>query len=141
VHVPRDRYVEILRALRDEGFDMCVDLTVVDHLTNDRRRLPTAVEKERYEVVVNLVSMHDRRRLRVRAAVPADDPVIPSLFELWPGTEALEREAWDLFGIRFEGHPDLTRILMPDDWEGHPLRKDYAVGRIPVQFRGAPQPR
>ena len=70
--------------------------------------------------------------------MPAADPILPSLFEIYPGTEAMERETYDLFGIVFTGHPDLTRILMPDDWEGHPLRKDYAVGRIPVQFKATP---
>jgi len=79
--------------------------------------------------------------VRVRVQVPADEPWAPSLFELHPGTEAMEREAYDMFGIVFRGHPDLSRILMPDDWEGHPLRKDYGVGRIPVQFKGAPQNR
>ena len=73
--------------------------------------------------------------------VPEAEPVLPSLFDLWPGTEAMEREAFDLFGIRFDGHPDLTRILMPEDWIGHPLRKDYDTGRIPVQFKGAPEAR
>jgi NADH-quinone oxidoreductase subunit C len=73
--------------------------------------------------------------------VPADDAVLPTLFDLYPGTEAMEREAYDLMGVVFEGHPDMTRILLPEDWEGHPLRKDYGVGRVPVQFKDAPGPR
>jgi NADH-quinone oxidoreductase subunit C len=73
--------------------------------------------------------------VRLRVQVPDEEPVVPTLWELYPGTEALEREVFDMFGIVFEGHPDPTRILMPEDWEGHPLRKDYAVGRIPVQFK------
>ena len=68
--------------------------------------------------------------------MPGGDPVVPSLFDVHPGTEAPEREVFDLFGIRFDGHPDLTRILMPEDWVGHPLRKDYGIGSIPVQFKG-----
>jgi NADH-quinone oxidoreductase subunit C len=79
--------------------------------------------------------------VRIRVQVPADDPVVPTLFDLYPGTEAMEREAYDLLGVVFDGHPDMTRILLPEDWEGHPLRKDYGVGRVPVQFKGAPGPR
>jgi NADH-quinone oxidoreductase subunit C len=79
--------------------------------------------------------------VRVRVQVPDTDAVVDSLFGLYPGVEAMEREAYDLFGIVFAGHPDMTRILMPEDWEGHPLRKDYGVGRVPVQFKGAPGPR
>ncbi len=86
---------------------------------------------------MNLLDLRQARRLRVRVQVPESEPVVPSLFDIWPGTEAMEREAFDMFGIRFEDHPDLTRILMPEDWIGHPLRKDYAEGRIPVQFKGA----
>ena len=72
----------------------------------------------------------------MRVQVPADDPTLPTLFDIHPGTEAMEREAFDMFGISFTDHPDLSRILMPEDWEGHPLRKDYEVGSIPVQFKG-----
>ena len=99
------------------------------------------VVRERYEVVVSLLCHTNRDRLRLRVQIPADDAACPSLFEVHPGTEAMEREVYDLFGIRFDGHPDLTRILMPEDWQGHPLRKDEAKGRIPVQFKGVPQGR
>ncbi len=85
--------------------------------------------------MVSLISHRDRDRLRLRIQVPENDPTMPSLFEVHPGTDAMEREVFDLFGISFEGHPDLPRILMPEDWTGHPLRKDYAVGAIPVQFK------
>ena len=104
-------------------------------------RSPTGVDPERFEVVVNLLSLSAKRRARVRVQVPEADPVVATLFDLYPGTEAMEREAFDLMGIVFAGHPDLTRILMPEDWEGHPLRKDYGVGRVPVQFKEAPGPR
>ena len=79
--------------------------------------------------------------MRVRVQAGDREPRVASLFGVYPGTEAMEREAFDLLGILFDGHPDLTRILMPEDWEGHPLRKDYAVGRVPVQFKEAPGPR
>ena len=116
---------------------MCLDVCGVDYLTYEADRgLPEAVQPERFEVVVTLISHADRNRLRIRVQVPADDATCPSLFDVHPGTEAMEREAFDLYGIAFEGHPDLTRILMPEDWEGHPLRKDEAIGRIPVQFKG-----
>ena len=94
------------------------------------------IEPERFEVVVNVLSMEPPRRVRVRVQVPESVSTVPTLFGLWPGTEAMEREVWDMFGIAFDGHPDLTRILMPEDWVGHPLRKDEAIGRIPVQFKG-----
>jgi NADH-quinone oxidoreductase subunit C len=132
---PIDEYLRVVEALRDEGFTLCVDVTAVDHLTHPGRTLPDGVTPERYEVVVNLLSLERRERVRVRVQVPHGDPVVPSLFALHPGTEAPEREVYDMFGIAFDGHPDLTRILMPEDWEGHPLRKDFAIGRIPVQFK------
>jgi NADH-quinone oxidoreductase subunit C len=138
VHVPREQLADVVMELRDEhGFNMCIDVTAADYVAYEApRRLPPEVEPERFEIVVNLLSMRDRKRLRVRVQVPEDDPVVPSLFDVHPGTEAMEREVYDMFGIRFTDHPDLSRILMPEDWIGYPLRKDYPVGRIPVQFKG-----
>ncbi len=142
VHVGREDLVGLVRTLRDEGWLMCLDVTAVDHLTNTATRvLPEGIAPGRFEVVVLLINHREPARLRLKVQVPEDDPTVPSLFEVHPGTEALEREVFDMFGIAFEGHPDLTRILMPEDWVGHPLRKDYAVGRIPVQFKGDPGPR
>ena len=137
----RAQYLDVVGALRAGGFETCADLCGVDYLSHPGRALPDGVAAERFEVVVNLLSLSQVRRVRVRVQVPADDAEVPSLFDLYPGTEAMEREAYDLFGIVFTGHPDMTRILLPEDWEGHPLRKDYGVGRVPVQFKGAPGPR
>ncbi len=137
----RAGYHGAVEAAREAGFEMCADLCAVDYLTHPGRRLPPEVSPERFEVVAQLVSIATRRRLKVRVQVPEDDPRVDSLWDLYPGVEAMEREAFDMFGVRFEGHPDLTRILMPEDWEGHPLRKDYGVGRVPVQFKEAPGPR
>jgi NADH-quinone oxidoreductase subunit C len=131
----REQYLELMTTLRDEGFNFCADVCGADYLSHDGRTVPAEVQLERFEVIVNLVSFEQRRRLRVRVQIPESDPTLPSLFGLWPGTEAMEREVWDMFGVAFTGHPDLTRILMPEDWEGHPLRKDYAIGRVPVQFK------
>lgn len=137
LHPTRESYLDLVTALRDEGFDMCVDLCAVDYLAHPGRVLPEGIAAERFEVVVDLLSLQQRRRTRVRVQVPESDPRVISLFGLYPGTEAMEREAYDLMGIHFDGHPDLSRILMPEDWEGHPLRKDYSVGRVPVQFKAA----
>ena len=141
VHVERSNYLEIVTALRDDGYAFCSDVTAVDYLLAIDRPMAAGVSPERFEVVVSLLNMQEGKRIRVRAQVPESEPTLPTLFDLFPGSEALEREVYDLFGIVFEGHPDLTRILMPDDWEGHPLRKDYPIGRIPVQFKEAPGPR
>jgi NADH-quinone oxidoreductase subunit C len=132
---------DVVAALKDEGFDLCLDVTAADYLLHADRRLPAGVTPERFEVVINLLSLEQIARVRVRCQVPDSNPVLPSFTDLYAGTDAPEREVYDMFGIVFEGHPDLTRILMPEDWEGHPLRKDYAVGRIPVQFKEAPGPR
>jgi NADH-quinone oxidoreductase subunit C len=136
--VPREQYLKVVKALLADGYEMASDLTGVDYLLIPKRALPEGITPERFEVVVNLLSLKDRKRLRVRVQVPESDPTIPTLFDLYPGTEAMEREVYDMFGIVFTDHPDLNRILMPEDWDGHPLRKDYEVGRIPVQFKGAP---
>ena len=135
--VDRGRYVDVVKALVADGFDMLIDVTAVDFLDMPNRTVGGGIHPERFEVVANLLSISGRRRIRLRVQVPADDAVVPSLFDIHPGAEAHERETFDMFGIRFHGHPDLTRILMPEDWEGHPLRKDYDTGRIPVQFKGA----
>jgi NADH-quinone oxidoreductase subunit C len=137
VHPSREQYIAVLKKLIDEGYVMCSDLTAVDYLTHPGRTLPAGLAAERFELVLNLTSITTRDRIRVRVQIPEGDAVVASAFDLWPGTEAMEREVFDMFGIRFDGHPDLTRILMPEDWDGHPLRKDYEIGRIPVQFKGA----
>jgi NADH-quinone oxidoreductase subunit C len=142
LHPTRDQYLGLAKALVDDGYHLCADVTAVDYLTHPGRALPPGIEPERFEVAVVVRNLEERSLLRIRVQVAADEPVLPSLFDLWPGTEALEREVFDMFGIRFDGHPDLTRILMPEDWVGHPLRKDEPVGQIPVQFtttRGAPE--
>jgi NADH-quinone oxidoreductase subunit C len=136
LHAGRDTYIGVLKKLIDDGYAMCSDLTAVDYLTFPDRPLPAGVVPERFEVVLNLTSITTPSRIRLRVQVPESDPVVPTAFNLWPGTEAMEREVFDMFGISFEGHPDLTRILMPEDWDGHPLRKDYEIGQIPVQFKG-----
>ena len=137
LHASRDQYVSVMKALADEGYEMCIDLTGVDYLAMPQRTIGCGVQAERFEVVVNLLSLSQRKRIRVRVQVPADDATMPTLFDIHPGTEAHERETFDMFGIVFTGHPDMTRILMPEDWDGHPLRKDYSQGSIPVQFKGA----
>ena len=137
----RENYLSLMQALQDDGYSFCADLCGVDYLTHPGRDLPDGIDPERFEVVVNLLSLEHRRRVRIRVQVPEADPTVASMFALWAGTEAMEREVWDMFGIRFSEHPDLTRILMPEDWEGHPLRKDYAMGRVPVQFKATtPRP-
>lgn len=123
--VPVDDWVGFAEAARIAGFDFFIDLAAVDHYT----------EAPRFEVVVNLLSMTTRERILVSTRVPYDDPSVPTLTPVFAGANFYEREAFDLIGIDFPGHPDLTRILLPDDWEGHPLRKDYAVGAIPVEFK------
>ncbi len=142
VYVDRGGWRDVARFLRDDQrFTQCLDVTAVDHLTDQERSVVPDVVPERFEVVANFLSHPRNRRLRVICEVPVSDPRVPSIVEVYPGMSFAEREVYDLFGIEFEGHPDLTRILMPDDWEGHPLRKDDAPARVPVEFKGDPAPR
>lgn len=127
--------------MNDDGFEFVSDLCAVDYLTHPGRALPDEVAAERFEIALVLTSVSKKTKVRVRVQVPETDPTIDSLWDMYPGVEAMEREAFDMYGITFVGHPDLTRILMPEDWEGFPLRKDYSVGRVPVQFKEAPGPR
>jgi NADH-quinone oxidoreductase subunit C len=130
VRVERGDLVAFAAACREAGLTTFVDLCAVDYLQRPEGR---------FEVVVNLLSMSVPLRLRLHVAVPESDPQVPSLTGVFPGANFYEREAYDLFGLRFPGHPDLTRILLPDDWEGHPLRKDSPVGSVPVQFKAVEQ--
>lgn len=139
LHVGRDQLRDVVKALGADGYHQCIDSAGVDYLGYSADRgLPEGIAPERFEVVVTLMNHQLRERIRLRVQVPESDPTCPSLSRLHPGTEAMERETFDMFGITFDDHPDMTRVLMPEDWEGHPLRKDYSVGRIPVQFKGAP---
>jgi len=142
VFIDRARLAEVAGFLRDEQhFTMCMDVTAVDHLLTGPRWSVAGVAQERFEVVVNFLSHARNRRIRLICEVPESDPTVPSLTGVYPGMNFPERETFDLYGITFEGHPELTRILMPDDWHGFPLRKDDAPARVPVTFKGDPSPR
>lgn len=130
--VDRGEWFERARTLREEGWWLA-DLTVLDRL-----HLGDAAGSHRFEVVVQLLHHSRRQRRSIHIPAEGDPPVAPSVARIWPNARNHEREAFDLFGVTFEGHENLTRILMPDEWEGHPLRKDYGVGKVTVQF--VPQP-
>jgi NADH-quinone oxidoreductase subunit C len=124
--VSRDRAIDVLRALRQGsglGFDFLAELTAVDYHPREPR----------FELIYILVSTESSARLRVKVPLPAADARVPTASVIWPAANWLEREVWDLFGIVFDGHPDPRRLLMPEDWDGFPLRKDY-----PVQIRKTP---
>jgi NADH-quinone oxidoreductase subunit C len=125
VVVTRDRLAEVLAWLRDrQGFDMLVDITCVDYLNYRDAR-------DRFGLVYTLANTQSGARLVVRTYLNEPELSVPSVVRLWSGANWLEREVWDMFGVRFEGHPDLRRILMPEEFTAHPLRKDY-----PLQGRG-----
>ncbi len=138
LHPKVEELIDLVTELKQEGFNMVVDLTAVDYFSfQNRTDLPENVKPERFEVVISMINHQTRERVRLRVQIQEENPVVPSLFDLYPGTESMEREVFDMFGISFSDHPDLTRILMPEDWVGHPLRKDFSVGQIPVQFKAS----
>ena len=139
VYVDRAVWADLGGFLRDE--QQCIDVTAVDHLVDAARLSVPGVAPERFELVAIFLSHPRNRRIRAICEVPAADPSAPSLTDAYPGANFGEREVYDLFGITFTGHPDLARILMPDDWVGYPLRKDDAPARVPVTFKEDPRPR
>jgi NADH-quinone oxidoreductase subunit C len=134
LHVKAERLYQVAQALRDTPalrFEICLGVNGVHYPSDIGREL---------HCVYPLLSMTFNRRIRLEVSVPDANPHLPSLVELWAGNNWHERETFDMFGIIFDGHPALTRILMPDDWIGHPQRKDYPLGGIPVEYKGATVP-
>jgi NADH-quinone oxidoreductase subunit C len=134
LYIKADHIAEVCQTMRDDDalrFELCSSVSGVDYLGTDERRL---------HVCYQLTSMTYRRRIRLEVSVTTDDPHVPSVTSVYPTADWQEREAYDMFGVVFDGHPGLTRILMPDDWEGHPQRKDYPLGGIPVEYKGAQIP-
>ena len=132
--IRRERLLETAQHLRDDPtlrFEFCASVSGV-HLPGDTGR--------ELHVAIHLLSMSFRRRIRLEVCVPDADPHLPSVVPVYPTADWHERETWDMFGVVFDGHPALTRILMPDDWPGHPQRKDYPLGGIPVEYKGATVP-
>lgn len=135
LHVHREHLLTIVRALRDEPalrFEVCTGVSGVHY--------PEQTGAELHAVYHFQSITHGLRRIRIEVSCPDDDPWVPSIVSVYPANDWHERETWDMFGIVFEGHPGLTRILMPDDWPGHPQRKDYPLGGIPVEYKGATIP-
>ena len=134
LHVRRDLLPQVAQRLRDEPklrFELCLGVSGVHYPHESEREL---------HALYHLRSITRNRRVRLEVAAPDSDPHIPSLFSIYPTNDWHERETYDFFGIIFDGHPSLTRIEMPDDWHGHPQRKDYPLGGIPVEYKGAQIP-
>ena len=134
LHVRRDALPQVAQRLRDEPelrFELCLGVNGVHYPHETGREL---------HAVYPLLSITHNRRIRLEVSAPDGDPHIPSLFGIYPTNDWHERETYDFFGIIFDGHPSLTRIEMPDDWHGHPQRKDYPLGGIPVEYKGAQIP-
>jgi NADH-quinone oxidoreductase subunit C len=133
-YVAREHLPAIAKTLRDDGglrFELLSSVSGVDYGVDVPQRL---------HAVYHFTSLTYRRRIRLEVTLDVEDAHVPSLVETYPTADWQEREAWDMFGIVFDGHPALTRILMPDDWDGHPQRKDYPLGGIPVEYKGAEIP-
>jgi NADH-quinone oxidoreductase subunit C len=130
LNVNAEEYKEVITNIKKDGYEMMVDLTAVDWY---RKKEP------RFELVVQFLSISKNSRKTVKVKINDENLKIQTITDLYPGANFYEREVFDMFGIEFENHPDMTRILMPDDWVGHPLRKNYGSGRIPVQFKNAPK--
>ena len=133
-HVSRRHLAGLVRQLRDDAhlrFEFCSSVSGVHYPAEKGAEL---------HAVYHLQSMTHNRRIRLEVSCPDDDPHIPSVVATYPGADWQERETYDMFGIVFDGHPALTRILMPDDWPGHPQRKDYPLGGIGVEYKGASIP-
>ena len=134
LEVRREHLVAVAQALRDDAtlrFELCLGVSGVHYPSDTDREL---------HAVYPLMSITHNRRIRMEVAIPDADPHVPSLYSVYPTTDWHERETYDFFGIVFDGHPSLTRIEMPDDWVGHPQRKDYPLGGIPVEYHGAKIP-
>ncbi|MBW9204600.1 NADH-quinone oxidoreductase subunit C [Mumia sp. zg.B53] len=134
LHVRRESILEVARHLRDDAalrYELCSGISGVHY--------PHEIGRELH-AVYHLLSMTHNRRIRLEVAVPDADPHVPSVVSVYPTADWHERETYDFFGIIFDGHPALTRILMPDDWPGHPQRKEYPLGGIPVEYKGATIP-
>ena len=137
LHIRREHIAAVAQVFRDDEalrFELLSSVSGVDYLAREGKDGP------RLHAVYHLTSMTYRRRVRLEVGVTDADPHIPSVTAVYPTADWQEREAWDLFGIVFDGHPALTRILMPDDWDGHPQRKDYPLGGVPVEYKGAEIP-
>ncbi len=137
VHLRREHITQACQVFRDDPalrFELLSSISGVDYLARE------GTEGDRLHAAYQLTSMTFRRRIRLEVGVTTADPHIPSITSVYPTADWQERETWDLFGIIFDGHPSLTRIMMPDDWEGHPQRKDYPLGGVTVEYKGASIP-
>jgi NADH-quinone oxidoreductase subunit C len=133
LHVKPERTAEVCQHLRDDAdqrYELLLSVSGVDYPSTP----------DRFHVVYHLMSMTYRRRIRLETQVPLEHPHVQSVTAVYPTADFHERETWDMFGVVFDGHHALTRILMPDDWDGHPQRKDYPLGGVPVEYKGAQIP-